>query len=123
VAAPGLLLAPAACEPFPGGTSGTSGTGGGVDGGEGGVTTAEGLACQDTANVYGNTAVRCGATSATAARDKFIKDVAKGDCDSVTIRNERELRATCLPSLSRIPCADFLNARPDPNCAEQIVAD
>jgi hypothetical protein len=50
-----------------------------------------------------------------------VRDLANGDCDSVTIRNENELRAQCLPSLGVIACDAFANQRFDPSCAEQII--
>lgn len=103
-----------------GGGSGNSGGGGDPDGGDGGATTAAGRACLDTADAYAQVSARCGDDYA-ASRTRFIRELAGGDCESVSIRNERELRGGCFPSLARITCSDFLNGRLDPTCAEQIL--
>ena len=102
-----------------GGTSASSGgtADSGADGG--GVTTA-GQACLDTADAYAAAAMRCGGDQ-VAERTAFINDLANGDCNSVSIRNEAELRSGCIPSFSTIGCADLKNQRFAPSCAEQII--
>lgn len=114
-----LVATPLGCLP-PDGT-GTGGSGGtSNDAGEGGSASAAGRACLDTADAFGKAQQRCGGDY-EAGRNAIIRDLAKGDCESVTIRNERELRGQCLPSLARSSCADIQNQRFDPSCAEQIV--
>ena len=54
-------------------------------------TTIAGKACLDTATAYATAAQRCGGDY-DAERAAFIRDLANGDCDSVSIRNETELR-------------------------------
>jgi hypothetical protein len=85
-----------------------------------GATTAAGQACLDTADAFAKAAQRCGADY-TAQRNATIRDLANGDCESVTIRNEAELRGLCFASLARISCADLTNQRFAPSCAEQII--
>ncbi|CAN5731428.1 hypothetical protein BH11MYX4_BH11MYX4_60100 [soil metagenome] len=88
---------------------------------EGGAATAAGQACLDTADAFAKAQVRCGAPDYATARAAVIRDLANGDCESVTIRNESELRRGCLPALGTISCADLTNQRFPPACAEQIV--
>lgn len=90
------------------------------DAGDSGATTAAGQACLDTADAFAKASARCGGDY-TAARKAAIRDLASGDCDSVTIRNEAELRRQCFPALASIGCADLTNQRFAPSCAEQIV--
>ncbi|MBX3191759.1 MAG: hypothetical protein KF819_32515 [Labilithrix sp.] len=95
--------------------------GGSADGGpDGSPITAAGQACLDMADAYAGAASRCG-DNFSAARTQFITNLANGDCNTVSIRNESELRSRCFPSFSVIGCADFKNGRYDPSCAEQIV--
>jgi hypothetical protein len=119
-------LAPLACLPLDntGSSSGSASSSGGssgtaTDGGEGGTTTA-GVACQDMATAYATAAKRCGGNY-DAERTAFINGLANGDCNSVSIRNETELRSQCIPSFSSISCADLTNQRFAPSCAEQII--
>ncbi len=121
-----LLLALAACLPLDntGTSSGSASSSGGSsgstsDGGEGGTTTA-GLACLDTANAFATAAKRCGGNY-ESERAAFIRDLAGGDCNAVSIRNETELRSQCIPTFSTISCADLTNQRFAPGCAEQII--
>ena len=100
------------------GTSGSSG-GGATDAG-GDANTAAGQACLDEADAYSAAAARCGGDQA-AERKAFINDLANGDCNSVSIRNEAELRSGCIPSFSTISCDDLTNMRFVPACAEQII--
>lgn len=103
------------------GTSGGSSSGtSGSSNADAGATTTEGKACADTAAAYATAAQRCG-SDYEAERKAFIRDLAGGDCDAVSIRNESELRSQCIPSFSRISCADLKNARFVPACAGQIL--
>jgi hypothetical protein len=88
---------------------------------DGGAATAAGKACLDTADAFAKAQVRCGAIDYAAARAAVIRDLANGDCESVTIRKESELRAGCLPALATLSCANLANQRFPPACAEQIV--
>jgi hypothetical protein len=119
----GVGLAPLACLPLDntGSSSGSASSSGAapVDGGEAGTTTA-GIACQDMATAFATAAQRCGGNYA-AERTAFISDFANGDCNSVSIRNEAELRSGCIPSFSVIACDAFSNQRFDPTCAEQLI--
>jgi hypothetical protein len=100
---------------------GTGGTDGGAPSGEAGTgTTKAGQACLDMATVYATAAKRCGGNY-DAERAAFIRETANDDCNSVTIRNETELRTKCFPSLGRISCVDLKEVRLDPSCAEQII--
>jgi hypothetical protein len=104
-------------------SSGTSASSGGTSGtasGDAGATTTAGKACLDTAAAYATAAKRCGGNY-DAEYAAFIRDLANGDCNSVDIRNETELRTQCFPSLARILCDDLKNNRVDPSCAEQII--
>lgn len=106
-----------------GGTSGSSGTGSSGSSGtsaDGGVTTPAAKACLDTADAFATAAKRCGGDY-DAERAAFIRDLAKGDCNAVTIRNEPELRTKCFPSLTKISCFNLKEQRLDPSCAEQIL--
>jgi hypothetical protein len=125
-AGPALASALVACLPLDntGSSSGSASSSGGSsgstsDGGDGGGTTA-GKACLDTATAYATAAQRCGGNY-DAERTAFINDLANGDCNSVSIRNETELRSQCIPSFSTISCADLTNQRFAPSCAEQII--
>ncbi len=97
-------------------SSGSSGTASGTDGGN----SAAGQACLDTADAYAAAAQRCGGDP-VAEKKAFITDLANGDCNSVSIRNETELRSGCIPSFRTIGCDDLKNQRFAPSCAEQIV--
>ncbi len=79
-----------------------------------------GKACLDTADAYAKASQRCG-DNYDAVRTSFIKDLANGDCNSVSIRNETELRTQCFRALASINCSDLKNNRVDPSCAEQII--
>ena len=120
-----LGLVPLACLPLDntgsssGSASSSGGSSGSADGGEAGATMA-GVACQDTATAYATAARRCGGNY-DAERTAFINDLANGDCNSVSIRNETELRSQCIPSFGTISCADLTNQRFAPSCAEQII--
>lgn len=100
-----------------GSTASSSGTS--SDGGDGGVSAA-GQACLDEADAFAAAAMRCGGDP-VAEKKAFIKALANGDCDSVSIRNEAELRSGCIPSFSTIGCDDLKNQRFAPSCAEQII--
>lgn len=103
------------------GSSGSSGAGssGRSSANDGGVTTA-GQACLDTAAAFATAAQRCGGNY-DAERAAVIRALANNDCNSVSIRNETELRTKCFPSLTRITCAALKEDRIDPSCAEQII--
>ena len=103
-------------------TKGTSSSSGGTSGAavDGGATTRAGQACLDTADAFAKAEQRCGGDY-TASRNATIRDLANGDCESVTIRNETELRSKCFPSLATMSCADLSNQRFAPSCAEQII--
>jgi hypothetical protein len=116
----GVLLS--SCLPQDGtGTtsSSSSGTSGTADA-DSGAKTPAGQACLDTADAFAAAEKRCG-SDYTTARNNLIRDLANGDCESVSIRNVAELRAQCFPSLARISCSDLQNQRVDPSCAEQIM--
>jgi hypothetical protein len=104
-----------------GGTSSTSGGGSrsGSSSSDAGATTA-GKACLDTADAFATAAKRCG-SSYDAEYAAFVRELAGGDCNSVSIRNESELRTRCFPSLQRITCDALVNQRFDPTCAEQVI--
>jgi hypothetical protein len=101
-----------------GSTASSSGTS--SDGGDGGGVTAAGQACLDMADAFSAAAFRCGGDQA-AERKAFINELANGDCNSVSIRSEAELRSGCLPSFSTISCTDLTQQRFAPSCAEQII--
>ena len=106
------------------GTSSSSSTSSGSTGTaatDSGVATAAGKACVDTADAFAKAQVRCGATDYAAAKAAVIRDLANGDCDSVTILDEAQLRARCLPALATISCADLANQQFPPACAGQII--
>ena len=88
-----------------------------------GAATAAGRACVDTADAFAKAQVRCGATDYAGAKAAVIRDLAGGDCDTITIRNETELRTGCFPALASIRCADLANQRFPPSCAGQIVRE
>lgn len=114
-----LLLS--SCAPQDGtGTTSSSSSGTSGTAADSGAKTPAGQACLDTADAFAKAQQRCGADY-TASRNSVIRDLANGDCETVTIRNERELRTQCLPSLARISCGDLQNQRVDPSCAEQII--
>jgi hypothetical protein len=117
-------LAVLGCAPGDGtGTSsGTSASSSGSSGtsGDASVNTLAGQACLDMAASFATAAQRCGGNY-DAERAAFIRDLAGGDCNSVSIRAEAELRRQCLPSFSRITCDALRNQRFDPSCAEQII--
>ena len=98
------------------GSTGTAAT-------DSGVATAAGKACVDTADAFAKAQVRCGATDYAAAKASVIRDLANGDCDSVTILNEAQLRANCLPALATISCAALANQQFPPACAGQIIRE
>lgn len=98
------------------GSTGTAAT-------DSGVATAAGRACVDTADAFAKAQVRCGATDYAAAKAAVIRDLANGDCDSVSILNEAQLRASCLPALAVIRCADLANQQFPPACAGQIIRE
>ncbi len=90
---------------------------------DGGAATAAGKACVDTADAFAKAQVRCGATDYAAAKAAVIRDLANGDCETVTIRNETELRTGCFPALASIRCANLANQQFPPSCAGQIVRE
>lgn len=102
-----------------GGTSGGASGDGGSDDGAAPMTRA-GKACVDMATVFATSAKRCGGNY-DAEYAAFVRDIAGGDCNSVSIRNEVELRNQCFTALSRITCADLKENRFAPSCAEQII--
>jgi len=102
------------------GSSGSSSSGSsGSSSSDGGVTVA-GQACLDTAAAFATAAKRCGGNY-DAERAAFIRDLARGDCNAVTIRNETELRTMCFPAIAKISCTDLKEQRLAPSCAEQII--
>lgn len=115
-------LAVLGCAPQDGtGTSsGASGSSGSSSGDGGAATTTAGKACFDTAAAFATAAKRCGGNY-DAEYAAFVRDLAGGDCNSVSIRNEAELRNQCFPSLGRITCDALRSSRFDPSCAEQIL--
>jgi hypothetical protein len=114
------MLQVACIDDGTGKSSGNTASSTGGTTGDGGTTTPAGQACLDTADAFAKAAQRCGADY-TAQRNATIRDLANGDCESVTIRNEQELRTLCFPSLASISCADLANQRFAPSCAEQII--
>jgi hypothetical protein len=104
-----------------GGASGSSGSGDAGSSGDAGHTSA-GKACLDTATAYATAAKRCGGDY-DAERAAFIRDLANGDCDAVSIRNETELRSGCIPAFASISCFDLKQQQFPPACAEQIIRD
>ena len=90
---------------------------------DGGAATAAGKACVDTADAFAKAQVRCGANDYAAAKAAVIRDLANGDCETVTIRNETELRTGCFPALASIRCANLANQQFPPSCAGQIVRE
>jgi hypothetical protein len=102
-------------------SSSTSSSSGGAT--DSGVATAAGKACVDTADAFAKAQVRCGATDYAAAKAAVIRDLANGDCDTVTIRNETELRTGCFPALASLSCANLANQQFPPSCAGQIVRE
>jgi hypothetical protein len=112
-------------QPGTGTSSGTSASSGGSSGSsgsgtDGGSISKAGQACLDTAAAFATAAQRCGGNY-DAERTAFIRDLANGDCNAVSIRNEAELRSGCIPSFSRISCTDLTQQRFAPSCAEQII--
>lgn len=114
----------AACLPGPddgtssGGSSGSSGSK--SDGGDGSITTRAGQACIDMAQAYAQVGARCGDTY-EGAGTKFVNELANGDCNTVSIRNETELRNQCIPSFASLSCTAYREGRFAPSCAEQII--
>jgi len=105
-------------------SSSSASSGGATDAAaDGGGATAAGKACLDTADAFAKAQVRCGATDYAAAKAAVIRDLANGDCESVTIRNEAELRSGCLPALATVSCANLANQQFPPACAGQIVRE
>jgi hypothetical protein len=102
-----------------GGTTASS-SGGSADSGADGSLSRAGQACLDTANAFAAAAMRCGG-DAVAEKKAFIRDLANGDCDSVAIRDEAQLRSGCIPSFATISCDALTNQRFDPTCAEQLI--
>ena len=98
------------------GSTGTAAT-------DSGVATAAGKACIDTADAFAKAQVRCGATDYAAAKAAVIRDLANGDCDSVTILDEAQLRRNCLPALATISCTALANQQFPPACAGQIIRE
>jgi len=115
--APGCLPGP---EDGNGSSSSGGSSGASTDGGEGGTVTRAGQACLDFANAYAHAGARCGDTY-ESARQSFIAQLANGDCNSVAIRNEAELRNGCLHTFSSISCTNLREGRFPPACAEQII--
>jgi hypothetical protein len=103
-------------------TSSSGGSSGPADAAGDTQVTRAGQACLDTANAFATAQARCGEDYA-AERAAFIRDLAGGDCETVTIRNETELRTQCFPSLAGISCADLVNGRLSPSCAGQILRE
>jgi hypothetical protein len=84
------------------------------------TSTLAGKACLDTADAFATAAKRCGGNYDTEYA-AFIRDLAGGNCNDVSIRNETELRTQCLPSFQVIACDALANQRFAPSCAEQII--
>lgn len=108
------------------GSPGTGGTGGTTEGActsasasDAGATVS-GKACLDTALAFAQAAQRCGG-NCEVERTAVIRELADGDCNAVSIRNEAELRTRCFPSLTQISCDALKNQRFDPSCAGQII--
>ena len=119
----GALLQVACIETQGTGTSSSTSSGSTGTTTDSGVATVAGKACVDTADAFAKAQVRCGATDYAAAKAAVIRDLANGDCDTVTIRNETELRKGCFPALASIRCADLTNQQFPPSCAGQIVRE
>jgi hypothetical protein len=102
-------------------SSGSTASSSGSSSGDAGATTTAGKACLDTADAYATAAQRCGSDYA-AEHASFIKNLANGDCNSVAVRDESQLRSQCIPSLAVIACDALQNGRLDPSCAEQFTA-
>jgi hypothetical protein len=101
------------------GASGSS-SGSSTSTADSGATTTAGQACLDMASAFATAAKRCGGNY-DGERAAFIRDLAGNDCNSVTIRNETELRGQCFASFGKITCDALRNQRFDPSCAEQII--
>jgi hypothetical protein len=113
------------CIPTTDQTSSSSGTtasssGGTADSGADGGVTQAGQACLDLADAYAGAVMRCGGDP-VAEKKSLIENLANGDCNSVAIRDEAQLRSGCLPSFATISCDDLTNQRFDPTCAEQLI--
>jgi hypothetical protein len=102
-----------------GGTTASSSGGTTDSGADGGVSQA-GQACLDTADAYAAAAMRCGGDP-VVEKKTFINNLANGDCNSVAIRDEAQLRSGCIPSFATISCDALTNQRFDPTCAEQLI--
>lgn len=116
-----LLLLLVSCLPGPD----DGGSGGKSDGGSDSAaakpaTTREGQACLDMAQAYARVGERCGDTF-EGAGTKFVNTLAGGDCNTVSIRNEAELRNQCIPSFASLSCTEYVNGRFAPSCAGQII--
>lgn len=121
VLASSVACAVIGCAPQDGtGTSGGTSRGDGGSGDGAAPMTAAGKACVDMATVFATSAKRCGGNY-DAEYAAFVRDIAGGDCNSVSIRNEVELRNQCFTALSRITCVDLKENRFAPSCAEQII--
>jgi hypothetical protein len=77
-------------------------------------------ACEDTADAVAKAAQRCG-QDYQANYKAFIQAGAGGNCSNVvSIRDETELRQSCLPSLATISCEDLLAAKISASCNAQL---
>lgn len=115
-----LLLA--GCEDISSTSSSSSGGSVADAGADGAKVTASAQACLDTADAFAKAQARCG-EDYEASRKAVVRNLANGDCDTVSIRNETELRSRCFPSLMTISCADLTNQRFSPSCAGQILQE
>lgn len=77
-------------------------------------------ACDDIVDALAAAGERCGLEYARV-RDATLATVAAGDCKNVTsIRDERQLREECLPSLARDPCERVRAGEHDASCDAQL---
>lgn len=100
-------------------TDGTSSSSSGSTTGDAGTTTSA-KACDDTATALANAQVRCGDGDFAALKSTAISQLAGGNCNNVSVRDQTQLYSGCIPSFSTISCDDLENGRLDPTCAEQF---
>jgi hypothetical protein len=89
------------------------------DTGSGDVYAAE-RACLATVEAFARAAERCGAEY-EVSYDRLLTRDANGDCKNVrSIRDEAELRQTCIPFVQTQSCDDVVDGLTDPSCARQL---
>ncbi len=77
-------------------------------------------ACLATCEALGRAGERCGLEYARAY-DNALKEVANGDCKNVSeVRDERQLREVCLPSIVAAPCTKVVSREHDSSCSGQL---